>query len=75
MEKIRAEEEVSRVAEEKRVAEQAERREKIRTAAREKTMAVARRQIKHVLFTKPQVVKAGESVEVFYRLEKWTHGQ
>lgn len=70
----RNEEKAARIAEEKRIAEQNARREKVRRAAKEKTMAVARKQIKHVLFTKPQVVKAGESVELFYRLEKWAHG-
>lgn len=65
-EKLCAEEKQIRILEEQREAQQMERRERIRTAAREKTMAVARRQIKHVLFTKPPIVEAGKTVEVFY---------
>lgn len=67
--KVQGEEEASRIKFEKHEAELKARRELMRTTAREKTMDVSRRQIKHVLFTEPQVVKAGDVVEVFYRYD------
>ncbi|KAI7836090.1 hypothetical protein COHA_010018 [Chlorella ohadii] len=42
-----------------------QRREK-RLAAQEKAEAVRRKQMKHVLFTTPEVVEAGEEVTVYY---------
>ncbi|CAD7699185.1 unnamed protein product [Ostreobium quekettii] len=41
-------------------------RQEIRQKGRDKARAVARRQIKHVMFTQPSVVKAGEEVTVYY---------
>ncbi|CAL8465412.1 g4948 [Coccomyxa elongata] len=42
------------------------RRTEMRTAAKAKAMAVLRRQMKHVLFTEPAMIQAGQDVTIYY---------
>lgn len=46
--------------------EKERKRERMRKAAMDRALAVARRQIKHVLFTDPAVLEAGSSTTIYY---------
>lgn len=54
------------MAREAEAAEKQLRREQTRQAARDKALEVRRAQMKHVLYTEPEVIKAGSPVTLYY---------
>lgn len=68
-ERLRIQEFETRVAAEAEARQREMRRQEKKKKAQESVMAVERRKVRHVLFTEPEIVKAGEEVTIWYNPE------